>query len=101
MTQDGVAEYGHFDADGNLEALEWVDDVNAVLDANLAKRNDGSGGYGETREWQHLASIPASLVRKWEIEIGVPDGFLMTKEGFKILLAKIKDRDYCGLRTDK
>ena len=98
---NGVAEYLHFDADGNLEAIEWMDDAQDVLDANQRERNDGSGGYGETREWQHLARVPLTLLKKWEIEMGLPSDFLQTKEGMPILLKKIKDPDFCNLRVDK
>ncbi len=101
INADGVAEFAHFSADGELEALEISDDVGDVLDANMSARNDGSGGYGKTREWQHLARIPRALLRVWEHELGVPVDFLMTKEGFPLLLRKIKDRDFCNLRTDK
>ncbi len=80
MAWDGTCEFAHF---------------------NQTARNDGSGGYGETREWQHVARIPTMLVRNWEIEMGLPADFLLSKEGFSMLLAKIKDRDFSNLRTDK
>lgn len=97
----GVAEYAHFNSDGELEALEWVDDVEAVLDDNKRLQTDGTGGYGKTREWKHEARIPFSVIRKWEVEMGVPINFLQTKEGMPHLIKKYKDRDYCFFRTDK
>lgn len=98
---DGTTEFAHFDSDGNLEALEWTNDVGVILDNNKALQNDGSGGYGKSREWKHLAEIPMTLVRVWEREAGVPVDFFLSKEGFPALLAKIKDIDYRHLRTDK
>lgn len=101
LSPDGTAEYAHFDCDGNLEGLEWTDDATSIIENNKVLSNDGSRGYGETREWRHIASVPRSLVRKWEVEMGVPIDFLLSKEGFKDLLKKIKDPDYSLLRVDK
>lgn len=98
---DGTAEYAHFNCDGELEGLEWTDDVTSIIENNKILSNDGSKGYGETREWRHIAAIPRSLVRQWEMEIGVPPDFLLTKEGFSTLLKKIKDPDYSLVRVDK
>lgn len=101
ITPDGVSEFAHFDSDGNLEGLEWTDDTAEVIENNKILSNDGTRGYGETREWRHMASIPRSLVRQWEVELKVPIDFLLTKEGFPILLKKLKDPDYSLLRVDK
>ncbi len=101
VSESGVAEYLHFDSDGNLEAIEWLDDAQDVLDANMIERNEGNNGYGQSREWQHLARVPMSLLKNWEIELGLPADFLQTKEGMPLLLKKIKDPDFKNLRTDK
>lgn len=101
MSPDGTAEYLHFDADGNLEAIEWNTDAQEILDANMRERNDGTNGYGKSREWKHIARIDIGLLRKWEVELGVPISFLETKEGLPVLLKKIEDPDYKNLRTDK
>lgn len=101
LTPDGVAEYAHFDSDGNLEGLEYTDDTAEVIENNKILANDGSKGYGETREWRHVASIPRSLLLQWEIDIGVPRDFLLTKEGFPVLLRKLKDPDFSLLRVDR
>lgn len=101
MTPDGTAEYLHFNSDGELEAIEWTTDAQSILDQNMVDRNDGSNGYGKSREWKHLARVDIGLLRRWEIELGVPVQFLETKEGLPVLLKKIKDPDYKNLRTDK
>ena len=101
MDANGIATYGHFDSDGNIEALEYIDDVESILESNLASRNDGTNGYSQSREWKKEASIPIALLSKWEVERGMPQGFLMTREGFDVLLKIIKDPDYGKLRTDK
>lgn len=101
ISLDGVAEYAHFDYDGNLEGLEYTDDTTEVIENNKILSNDGSRGYGETREWRHIASIPRSLLLQWEKEMGVPRDFLLTKEGFQPLLKKLKDPDFSLLRVDR
>lgn len=101
MSQSGVAEYLHFDSDGELEAIEWIDDSQEILDQNMRDRNDGTNGYGKSREWKHVARLSLGLLRSWESEMGLPKDFLQTKEGMPIILKKIKDPDYRNLRTDK
>lgn len=101
VSWDGTSEFAHFDSEGNLTGIEITNDVEDVIDNNKRLQNDGSGGYGKTREWKHEACIPMGLVRQWEGELGVPVGFLETKEGFQVLLAKIRDPEFKYLRVDK
>ena len=101
MTPEGTAEYLHFNADGELEAIEWTDDSQAILDHNARLRNDGTNGYGKTREWKRVASIPFALLRQWEVDLGLPPDSLQHKEMMPLLLKKIKDPDWKQLRTDK
>lgn len=99
---DGTTEFARFDSmTGDLLELKITNDVEEVIEANKVCQNDGSGGYGATREWKHEARIPISLIHQWEREIGVPRDFLMTREGFPVLIKKCKDRDFSLLRTDK
>ena len=98
---NGVSEYAHFDADGNLEALEYQSDVESVLENNKHIRTAGAGGYGPSREWRHIASIDPVMLLKWAELEGVPPAFLNTKEGFdNIVMKYIHDRDCSGFRTD-
>ncbi len=101
MDANGIATYAHFNHDGDVEAFEFEDDVESILEANLQSRNDGSGGYGASREWKLQYRIPFALCYQWEKERGLPVGFLQTKEGFELLLKIAKDPDYGKLRADK
>jgi hypothetical protein len=97
----GIAEYAHFDSDGNLQALEWEADVESVLEANKRRQADGKRGYGPSREWRHTAAVPPILLLKWAVEKGVHPSFLSSREGFEdIVLKMIADPDYRFLRTD-
>lgn len=99
---DGTTEFARFDPiTGDLLEMKITNDVEDVIEANKVCQNDGSGGYGATREWKHEARIPISLIHQWERELGMQRDFLLSKEGFSALIKKYKDRDYCHLRTDK
>lgn len=99
VDSNGVAEYAHFNPDGDLVGWEWEDDCEPVMEANKQRQNDGSRGYSKSREWRHVASIPPGIVRAWEMELGVAAGFLETREGLPILLRKVKDPDFKNFRT--
>ena len=98
---NGIATYAHFNADGEVEAFEFEDDVESILEANQVSRTDGSGGYSKSREWKLEYRIPFALCYQWEVERGLPIGFLQTREGFELLLKIAKDPDYGKLRADK
>ncbi len=101
----GVAQYLHFDADGNLQAMEWQEDVEAVIEANKVRKVDGSNGWGATREWRHIADVPHGLFLKFATERcgQSPEAlrFINSQEGFaEIVLKMLKDPDYRAFRTD-
>jgi hypothetical protein len=98
---DGTQEIAHFNSDGDLLGVEYLNDVETVLDRNKALQNQGNKGYGESREWKHVASIPPSVLLKWAADQGVSFDFINSREGFEnIVLKMIKDPDYRYLRTD-
>lgn len=98
---DGIAEYAHFDSDGNLEALQHVCDQTNIIELNKTRQNDGTKGYGPTREWRHIASISPATLIEWAIKRGVTYEFINSKEGFEeIVLKYLKDPDYRNLRVD-
>jgi hypothetical protein len=98
----GIAEYAHFDSDGNLLGLEWEADVESVLEANKRRQTDGAAGYGPSREWRHTASVPPIMLLKWAVEKGVHPSMLNSREGFEdIVLKMVADPDYRFLRTDR
>ena len=98
---DGTAEFAHFDDDGNLTALEWVCDVEPVIEANKRAQAEGNKGFGASREWQQIAAIPPALLLSWASQKGVPPDFMNSREGFdEIVLRMLRDPDYRWLRTD-
>ncbi len=97
---DGTREVAHFDADGNLEALQWNNDVAPVIEANKAAQNDGSGGYSATREWRRVASVPVAVLMEYCQAHGVPLSYALGGPGQMDVIKRIlKDPDYLYLRT--
>jgi hypothetical protein len=102
VSGDGTSQFARFDSmTGNLLEIKITNDVEDIIESNKVLRNDGTGGYGPTREWKRVASIPISLIHQWEREMGMERDFLFTREGFPALIKKAKDPDYSHLRTDK
>lgn len=103
---DGTQEIAHFDSDGNLVGLEWTNpDVEAVIDSNKRAQNDGTKGWGKSREWRQIASIPPALLLSYATKrFGANPqalAFVNTREGFDDVVKKmLADPDYRWLRTD-
>lgn len=98
---NGISEFAHFDSDGKLIGIEWEEDVEAILEENKRRQNDGTKGFSKSREWQHTASIPPIFMIKWAIQKGVPPQVMNSREGLdEIALKMTKDPDYRFLRTD-
>ncbi len=65
-----VARHGGFTerlhtTDGREFVLERVADVEPVLEHNKALQRHNPDGMGETREWKHVAEIPAMVWLHW------------------------------------
>lgn len=57
--------------DGETFTIEHVADVEPVLDLNKRFQSDNPRGLSVTREWKHVAEIPAIIVERWINEYGV------------------------------
>lgn len=100
---DGTQHIAHFDADGNLEGLRSFNpDVEPVIDANKRAQNDGTRGFGPSRELQKIASIPVSVLMEYCQTHGIPLDYAMGGRGqMEVIKRILADRDYAYLRTDK
>lgn len=67
----GWREYLRYDETEDTFAIEFEADVEPVLEANKRRQNDGTNGYGESREWRQVASIPPIVVEIWKRRYGV------------------------------
>lgn len=96
---DGVTERLHFDESGETFAIELKADVEPVLEANKRRQNDGTNGFGQTREWRHLACIPPIFIEKWLNEDGVNLLQLRGADLSQFIKRKLNDPDWRWLRV--
>jgi hypothetical protein len=73
-----------------------VQDCQPTIELNKKLYNDGTDGYGETREWRRVASIPNIILEKWMKEDGIR---WWDSEDTHKLAAKLDDPEWKFLRT--
>lgn len=71
-------------------------DVEPIIQLNKRLYNDGTDGYGETREWRRAATIPNIILEKWLKEDGIR---YWDSEDTPKLMAKLDDPEWRYLRT--
>jgi len=71
-------------------------DVEPIIQHNKILMNDGTNGYGPTREWRRVASIPNVILEKWLLEEGIR--YWDSEDTHKIA-AKLDDPEWKFLRT--
>lgn len=71
-------------------------DCEPTLQLNKQLYNDGTDGYGPTREWRRIASIPNIILEKWLKEEGIR---YWDSEDTHKLAAKLDDPEWRFLRT--
>jgi len=76
-----------FHDDGDRVALERVQDVSAIVEANKRALNDASGRMGE---FQHVGRIPIVVLERWMKEDGIN---YLDKDNTQALLKKLELRD--------
>ena len=92
---------------GVVQKMEKVDgknyirtiaaDLEANTDHNKALQNDGSNGYGKSRDLKHVASIPLSVVEHWRKVYGVD---IFNKDHERAVIRLLEDSDMRHFRTD-
>lgn len=73
-------------------------DVESILDDNAKLRSQGNNGYGESREWKHVARIPLTVIELWSQLSGVD---VMSPENSDLLLRYINDPNWSKIRTSE
>ncbi len=94
----GMVELLHHDESEDRFHIETVSDVEPILDLNKASQNDGTRGYGATREWRLKARIPNVIALKLLTEKGID---VMDKAVWDdgTMDRVLNDPDYRYLRT--
>jgi hypothetical protein len=73
-----------------------LQDCEPTLELNKKLYNQDDGGYGPTREWKRVASIPNIILEKWLKEEGIR---WWDSEDTHKLAAKLDDPEWKFLRT--
>lgn len=97
-SENGIDTWLVFDdADGDVYHLEYVCDVEGLLDVNKALQNVGDGrGMSPSGEWKEIAHFPAHAPLYFERILGA-DPF---KKGNEDLLKRVlNDSDYRNFRA--
>ena len=97
--EDWVTTRAVVDEDGDRLTVVREQDVEAILDHNKALQNDGSNGYGATRDMRKVASIPLVVVEQWIKEDGVNLLHLSGPEKNAYLRKKLNDPDNRFFKT--
>ena len=86
-------EYDPIEDEANLINIQ---DVSPILENNKKLYKQTDGGYGPTREWRRVASIPNIVLEKWLKEDGIR---YWDSEDTHKLAAKLDDPEWRFLRT--
>ncbi len=94
---NGIERYWDYNEADNSTIITSVGDVSGVLEANKQMRNDGTNGYvDKSKEFQHVASIPAEIVEMWKIQYNID---FFDKEDWGKIKALLNSQDWGLLRT--
>ncbi len=92
---DGIVEWLHFDSATGAFAIERVQDVEPVLEANKAAANAGDG-YSPSRELREVAEIPMVVALKWKEERGID---VFNRDHWPAVKKLLRDPEWRYLRT--
>jgi hypothetical protein len=94
--EGGTTTGVEYDQGSDQIVIANAQDCEPTIKLNKQLMNDGTDGYGPTREWRRVASIPNVILEKWLVEEGIR--YWDPADTHK-LAAKLDDPDYAFLRT--
>lgn len=75
--------------------IRYQQDVEDIINGNIAMQNSGHDGFSPSRDLRHVASIPLGIYLTW-----LQEGFdLFNPDDAQIVRRKLNDPDYRHLRT--
>lgn len=98
-TDEAGTEIAHFDADGNLEAIERIEDVEPILDAAKAAFNLGL--VNKASEFRRVGSYPPNVLKIFAKKWGIDPNTIIQRIGKDRELTSLllNDRELSGFRT--
>ena len=92
----GIRTSFRYDEANDEYGIRRAMDVEPIIQLNKQLYNDGTEGYGPTREWRRAATIPNIFLEKWYKEEGIR---WWDSEDTPKLMEKLDDPEYRHLRT--
>lgn len=79
--------------------VKRTQDVQAILDANKERQNDGTNGWTPSGDMKHVATIPLIVLEQWAKEAGIKKKDIYGQEINDLIRRKLNDPDNKFLRT--
>ena len=92
---DGTAEIFHMDELTGEIAIERVQDVEAVIEANKRAQIAGDG-FSPSRDFREIAEIPLGVVELWRTVLGVD---IFNRNHWPAVKRLLRDSEWRHLRT--
>jgi hypothetical protein len=92
---DGIVEWFHFDELTGEIAIERIQDVEPVLEANKRAQTSGDR-FSPSREMREIAEIPLGIVELWRTVLGVD---ILNRNHWPAVKKLLRDSDWAHLRT--
>lgn len=51
--------------------IKYTEDVEPIIETVTAERNDRRNGFGKSKNWRKIGSIPLIVVHQWLVEKGI------------------------------
>lgn len=93
----GVTQIIGYEESGDKLIIGHTQDCTAIIEQNKKRQNDGTNGYGKSRDMRHVATIPAIWLMDMMNKHGGVN--LLKKENGKLLRKCLNDPDYSFLKT--
>lgn len=92
---DGITEIFHMDELTGEIAIERIQNVEPVIEANKRAQTTGDG-FSPARDLREIAEIPLGVVELWRTVLGVD---VFNRDHWPAVKRLLRDRDWQHLRT--
>jgi hypothetical protein len=92
----GLAEYHRLDSETGRTVIEYVQDVEPILERNKVLSSLDDRGWSPSREWRRGASIPDIIILKWRREYGID---VFNRNHWPAVKRLLNDPEWRYLRT--